>query len=518
MNDTVALVQPDPVAFYVTLGIFFIVLAAIGWYASTKTKSLSDFLVMGGKAGALVGGFAYFASQYSMSTFMGVPAMTYGTGFAGMSVSVPGLAFSMIIPALFVGRKLMLMGRRYGFMTMTDYLSDRYESNAIRGVHAVMMLVFVIAMMGAQTVGAGVVYNVFTGGPEWVGVVVMGVVVVFYCIAGGMRGAMLTDVLQGMLMVATAVVTFIITVQVGGGMETITATLANDMPGHLSHPGTNDNFPWPAYFSMIVMWSFFTIGQPTLFTKFFTMNSYRTMFKAVILGTLGMLFSATLIEWSGVNAASFLHGLTGKQTDFIVPIVLQQNLPPYIAALLITGIVSAGMSTISALLIVATGGVTRDLYQNFVDPQASSRKMLSLSRWATVVLGAMAIAIGIMKPAGIFALIRFAFGGLGIWVAPVILGMFWKKATRSGAISAVVIGEVAYIAMEIWFKDWSFGFEPLIICWTLTMVVMIVVSLFTRSASEKTLYRHFEGLVRHPGPARNRQVTGLAAQGSEARP
>src|SRR5690606_8986121 len=126
----------------------------------------------------------------------------------------------------------------------------------------------------------------------------------------------------------------------------------------------------------------------------------------------------------------------------------------YIAALLITGIVSAGMSTISALLIVATGGVTRDLYQNFVNPQASSRKMLSLSRWATVVLGVMAIAIGIMKPAGIFALIRFAFGGLGIWVAPVILGMFWKKATRSGAISAVIIGELAYISMEIWYKDW----------------------------------------------------------------
>ena len=107
-----------------------------------------------------------------------------------------------------------------------------------------------------------------------------------------------TDVLQGALMVATAIVTFVITVRVGGGMESITARLAETMPGHLAHPGTKNNFPWPAYFSMIVMWTFFTIGQPTLFTKFFTMNSYRTMFKAVILGTLGMLLSATLIEWS----------------------------------------------------------------------------------------------------------------------------------------------------------------------------------------------------------------------------
>lgn len=245
---------------------------------------------------------------------------------------------------------------------------------------------------------------------------------------------------------------------------------------------------------MIVMWSFFTIGQPTLFTKFFTMNSYRTMFKAVILGTLGMLFSATMIEWSGVNAATFISGLSGQETDFIVPVILQQNLSPWIASLLITGIVSAGMSTISALLVVATGGVTRDIYQNMLRPQASSQQILTLSRLMTVLLGIAAIIIGIMKPAGIFALIRFAFGGLGIWVAPVILGMYWKRATVAGAISAVILGELAYVAMKLWLPDWSFGFDPLIICWSFTMVVMVLVSLFTCPASDATLKRHFEDL------------------------
>lgn len=237
MSNLTTLLQPEPVSFYTTLSLFLLLLGGIGWYAARATKSLSDFLVMGGKAGAVVGGFAYFASQYSMSTFMGVPAMTYSTGFAGMSVSVPGLAFSMLIPALFVGRKLMLMGRRYNLMTMSDYLSDRYESNAIRGVHAVMMVIFLIAMMGAQTVGAGVILNTFTGLPEWIGVVVMGAVVVLYCMIGGMTGAMMTDVLQGGLMVATAVVTFIVSVHAGGGMEVITGKLATEMPSHLTHPG-----------------------------------------------------------------------------------------------------------------------------------------------------------------------------------------------------------------------------------------------------------------------------------------
>lgn len=482
----------NPLPFYVVLSLFFVLMGGIGYYAARNTKSMSDFLVMGGKAGAVVGGFAYFASQYSMSTFMGVPAMVYATGFAGMSISVPGLAFSMIIPALFVGRKLMLLGRRHGLMTMSDYLSDRYESNAIRVVHALIMIVFLVSMMGAQTVGAGVIFHVFTGGPEWVGVLVMGAVVVLYCMLGGMRGAMLTDVLQGGLMIATAIVTFIISLKVGGGMEAINSKLAINSPTHLSHPGTKGDFPWATYVSMIVMWSFFTIGQPILFTKFFTMSSYRTMFKAIILGTLGMLLSATLIEWSAVNASTFISGLQGQETDFIVPIILQSNLSAWSSSILITGIVSAGMSTISALLVVATGGITRDIYQNIFNPSVDDAKLLKLSRIATIGLGIGACIIGIIKPAGIFSLVRFAFGGLGVFVVPVIAGMYWRKATKLGAMISVIGGEISYIALKIWLPRFTFGFDALIIAAFIALALMIIFSLISKQNSEAAIKRHFE--------------------------
>ncbi|MCG8472129.1 MAG: sodium:solute symporter family protein [Desulfobacterales bacterium] len=498
MTDPTVFVTPTPFPFFLSIAIYFALIGYIGWRAARTTKTLSDFFVMSGKAGALVGGFAYFASQYSMSTFMGVPAVTYSTGFAGMSISVPGLAFSMIIPALFVGRKLMIMGKKYGFLTMTDYLSDRYESNTIRALHAVMMVGFLIAMMGAQTVGAGVVLKTFTGLPEWVGVVGMGIIVILYCMAGGMKGAMMTDVLQGFLMVTTAIVTFAVSVKVGGGLSEITSSLAKMNPDYLAHPGAKGNFPWATYMSMIVMWSFFTIGQPTLFTKFFTMKNYETLFKAVILGTLGMLLSATLIEWAGANAIVSIKGLAGKQTDFIVPMLLQSSLPPVLASVLIAGVVSAGMSTIDALLVVATGGVTRDIYQNLINPKASEAQIFKLSRWVTVAIGLCGIAIGIIKPATIFGLIRFAFGGLGIWVAPVILGIYWRRASKTGAMVSVIFGEVLYIAMKLKFKAWAFGFDPLIVCWFATMAVMISVSLLTPSASEKTIKRHFDNLVPLP--------------------
>ena len=95
----------------------------------------------------------------TMSTFMGVPGSIYHVGYAGMSVSVPGIAFSMVIPALLVGRRLIKLGHRYKMLTMADYLADRYESTAIRGLLAILMLIFLVPMMGAQTIGAGVIFT-----------------------------------------------------------------------------------------------------------------------------------------------------------------------------------------------------------------------------------------------------------------------------------------------------------------------------------------------------------------------
>lgn len=163
-------------------------------------------------------------------------------------------------------------------------------------------------------------------------------------------------------MVLTAIITFIISVKIGGGFSAISEKLHALNPAYMSHPGVGGSYGWGNYVSMIVMWSFFSIGQPGLFTKFFAMKDYKVMFKAVLLGTLGMWLAATLIEWSGVNAIVSIPGLTGKQIDFVVPLILQQGVSPIVSTLLIAGIMAAGMSTIDSLLIVSTGAVTRDIY------------------------------------------------------------------------------------------------------------------------------------------------------------
>lgn len=486
-----AVIQPAPIPFYTVLVLYLGIMAFIGWYAGRKTNSIGDFFVLSGKAGVLVSGIAYFSTQFSMGTFLGTPGTIYGVGYAGMAISVPGAVFCMILPALLIGRKLITLGHKYGFLTMADYLTDRYHSKNMSGVLGVMMLFFLVPMMGAQIIGAGVIVHVFTGLPEWVGVVGMGIIVILYCMTGGMKGAMMTDVIQGSLMIATAVVTFIVSIVMGGGFSNINHTLQSMNEAYLTFPGANGYMPWTYYISNIVLWSFFTMGQPHLFTKFFAMKDHKTMFKAILLGTAGMFFSATLIEWAGVNGIASIQNI--EKADQIIPMILQRGMNPFLASIFIAGIVAAGMSTIDGILVTTTGAVTRDIYQKIINKNATDEAVMSLSKVVTVIIGIVVICFGVFQPGSIFEINLFAFSGMAIFVVPILFGIYWKKATAKGAIASVIVGIISLLLFTLnpSVKALAMGFHALFPTTIIASIVMIVVSKFTETPPQETIDRHF---------------------------
>ena len=486
-----AVIQPAPIPFYTVLVLYLGIMAFIGWYAGRKTNNIGDFFVLSGKAGVVVSGIAYFSTQFSMGTFLGTPGTIYGVGYAGMAISVPGAVFCMILPALLIGRKLITLGHKYGFLTMADYLTDRYHSKNMSGVLGVMMLFFLVPMMGAQIIGAGVIVHVFTGLPEWVGVVGMGIIVILYCMTGGMKGAMMTDVIQGSLMIATAVVTFIVSIVMGGGFSNINHTLQSMNEAYLTFPGANGYMPWTYYISNIVLWSFFTMGQPHLFTKFFAMKDHKTMFKAILLGTAGMFFSATLIEWAGVNGIASIQNI--EKADQIIPMILQRGMNPFLASIFIAGIVAAGMSTIDGILVTTTGAVTRDIYQKIINKNATDETVMSLSKVVTVIIGIVVICFGVFQPGSIFEINLFAFSGMAIFVVPILFGIYWKKATAKGAIASVIVGIISLLLFTLnpSVKALAMGFHALFPTTIIASIVMIVVSKFTETPPQETIDRHF---------------------------
>lgn len=485
-------VSVNPVPFFIVIGVYIVLMAVIGYFATKQTKTMHDYFVLSGKAGFIVSGIAYATTQYSMGTFLGTPGTIYNIGYAGMAITSAGVAFALIIPAIFIGRKLVTLGHREHFLTLTDYLSDRYESKYMSGLLGLLMVVFMVPMMGAQIIGAGVLVNVFTGLPNQVGIIAFGIIVVGYCMSGGMRGAMLTDVVQGVLMFIAAITAFVICLKMGGGMSNLNAALAASGEEWMAFPGANGKMPWTYMVSNIMLWSFFTMGQPQLFTKFFAMKNHKTLFRSVILATVGMMVIGWLINWCAPLARPLIGEISNS--DYIVPIILQRGLPAVVASIMVAGIAAAGMSTIDGVLVTATAAVTRDIYQKFINPKASDEFVLHMSKYVTVIIGVIVIIFGCLQPGSIFTINTFAFSGMAMFVVPVLFGMYWKKATAPAAWAAIICGDVTLVLctkVEV-LKNAIHGFHAVMPAFAVACIVMFVVSLATqkKAVSNATLKRH----------------------------
>ena len=152
-----------------------------------------------------------------------------------------------------------------------------------------------------------------------------------------------------------------------------------------------------------------------------------------------------------------------------------------------------------AIILLFYMNYARNLIQEISNPNATDEETWKLSKVITVVLGIIAIGIGVMKPGSIFQIVLFAFGGLGIWAAPILLGMYWKRTTTAGVYVGVISAEILYVLITLKFTSWSFGFNPLIVAWLFAMIVIILVSLVTKPVSQETLDRHFADLERVKG-------------------
>ena len=113
----------------------------------------------------------------------------------------------------------------------------------------------------------------------------------------------------------------------------------------------------------------------------------------------------------------------------------------------------------------------------------------------TVGIGVLGIVFGIMRPGGIFQLILFAFGGLAMWVTPLLFGMYWRKATLAGAFASILSSTAVYVAFKLKYIPTTFGFDPVIPSWLFGVAIMVVVSLMSRPVSEACIKKHFDDLA-----------------------
>jgi len=486
---------PPTAEFIAMITLYISVCLFIGYLAHKKTKTLADFFIMGGTGGAIVTGLGYFTTQISASTYMGCPGYVYRYGLVGLiSVIIPGTVLGLVIPGFLVGRRVVELKKKLGYLTFPDLLADRYYSNIIRLIAAIFITLYLSAYIAAQIRAGGVIFEVFGGLPYALGVIVTGIIVTIYCLLGGIRGALWTDVFQGLLMWFAAAFAVIGGLKLVGGIESLIEYLKVNRPETLSMPGAEAWMTVPMFISQALLWCVGGIGQPQLFTKFYAMKDKKVLARAIIAATLSYSFPAALIVFSGIFAIKAFPGLTGKEIDYVIPLIFLKAWPTIIAAFFMMGIFAAAMSTVDSQFVMVSGAIARDLYQKLINPTAPERKVLWLSRIVVLILGVIAVAVGLNPPAAIFTIVMFAWGGLGVFTIPIVLGLYWKRTTREAAIAGIIAGNLTLLALyfgppEI--KALGGGFHPLIPAWIVTLITMIIVSYLSPRPPKEIMDKYF---------------------------
>lgn len=428
------LTQPTIVAVAV---VYFAAVAAIGAWATRRTRTASDFFVAGQGIGLWTLAIAAMAATLSGFAFIGGPGLVYSLGLGAMFLILPA-SITNSMGAWVLAKRMRLLGEARGLITVPDAIGARYSSRAAQGISAVAILVAVVGYMATNVLALGLVIDAIfrTGlGPGiWIGTAIT----LAYSVAGGIMAGIYTDLFQGALMALASMLVFVFALGAGGGMGEISATILATDPGFLA--------PWGKLGPMAAISFFFvfglgSLGQPHVVHKFYMLKDPRRLKWYPLLMTIAL--TVTLLLYFGVGVAMKSLVATGRiaplaSPDDATPTFLLRFTPVLLAALVFSGVAAAIMSTVNSFMSIGAAAITHDL------PVAMGRTVtneLRWGRWSTVAISLVAAVVAQLSGTLVAFLGVFGWGLFASTLVPALaIGLNWEGATREGAIASIGTG------------------------------------------------------------------------------
>ena len=438
------------------VGLYIGILLVIGYLASKRVKSIRDYYVSGKNLGFLNVAFSARATGESAWLLLGLTGMGYAVGMQAFWV-VLGEFLGVCGAWFLMARRFKRLTDRYDSMTVPDYLESRLREsgNSLRLIAAFALVVFVPIYAGAQVFATGTAFHAFLGWNHYAGAAVGFAVVMLYITQGGFTAVVWSDVFQGSLMLIGLVALPIVAFFYIGGYSEITAGLQAIDPHLLSWHGPGTEGPSSGGWSVSSIVTIFGmaaigigfLGSPQVFVRYISMKNEQQIVPGMITAGIWTILAdsgAVLVGVFGrvIYSSEDLRG----NADNVLPEMAQGLLPAFFAGLFIAMVLSAIMSTIDSLIVVASSAVVRDYWQKIKNPDMSDQRLMSLTRKVTVGLSLVSfcIGIGIMlvdKEKGVFWTIIFGWSGIAATFCPtVILSLCWSKLTALGAKCAMIAG------------------------------------------------------------------------------
>lgn len=420
----------------------------VAFYAYRKRQGgsfLSEYYVGSRSMSGFVLAMTTAATYVGASSFIGGPgaAYKYGLGWVLLAmIQVP--AVLLALGAL--GKKFALLSRKYNAVTINDLLLARYQNKFVVWIASLALLLSFFAMMTVQFIGAGRLLETTLGVPYQTAVIIFAVTVGIYTFIGGFRAVVLTDTIQGLVMLVGTSLLLGGVIYAAGGVENAVNTLESINP-QLIEPYGIDERPLDFTFmtSFWVLVCFGLIGLPQLAVRSMAYKDSASLHKALVIGTLVVSLLMFGMHLAGVLGRAVIPDL--KIPDQVIPTLMIQVLPPLVAGIFLAAPMAAIMSSIDSLLIQSSSTLIKDLYLA-VKPEAinNEAKLKRFSTMTTLTFAVLLVFAALNPPDMLIWLNLLSLGGLEatfLWV--IVLGLYWKNANAAGAISSMLAGLTSYV-------------------------------------------------------------------------
>lgn len=443
--------------FFVPLALYLALTLGLAlWARGRASRSggargfLEEYFLGGRSMGGFVLAMAIIAGYTSAGSFVGGPGVAYALGLGWVllaMIQVPTVFLTLGV----VGKRFAILSRRFGAVTITDFLRARYRSEAVVILCSAALLVFFTAAMLAQFIGGARIFQAVTGYAYETGLIIFGLTVVIYTAVGGFRAVVLTDAIQGVVMVVAALVILAAVLNAGGGMENCVRKLREIDPALLTPFGPGGSLPAPMLLSFWVLVGLGVLGLPQTVQKCMAYRDSRAMHAAMLVGTAVTGFLLLCLHLAGTLGRAVLPDLPSG--DLVMPTLTVSLLSPFWAGVFVAGPLAAIMSTVDSMLLMASAAIVKDLYIRYrlkndlsrLTPERISRMSLA----CTLGLGLLVFAAALRPPELLVWINLFAFGGLeAVFLWPIVLGLYWKRADTRGALCSMIVGFAVFLGLS----------------------------------------------------------------------
>lgn len=519
--------------------IYLVLIIYVGYVAWRRTKTADDYMVAGRATHPFIMALSYGATFISTSAIVGFGGIAGAYGMGLLWLTFLNILVGIFIAFVFFGKRTRKIGHNLSALTFPEFLSKRFNSKFIQWFSGGVIFFGMPLYAAVVLIGMARFVETTLNLDYNIALVAMAIIVALYVIFGGIRGVMYTDALQGSIMFVVMAILLVAIYWITGGVTAGNAALTNlvnvvpanatatasatGFTGWTSMPTFGSPFWWTLVSTLILGVGIGVLSQPQLAVRFMTVKSNRELNRAVLIGGVFIFLMTGTAFIVGALSNVYFFDTVGKITmqvvggnaDKIIPSFIAAAMPAWFAYLFMITLLSAAMSTLSALFHVQGTALGRDVYETVTKKTGAS---VLVARAGITIAVLIALILGFLLPANIIAV------GTAMWfsiTAAAFLSMyvfacFWKRSTKAGVITGLVVGtliSIFWIVFEYKKSAAALGIckaltgqvvlisaqpwptvDSIVIALPIAFVLTVIVSLLTKPPSKEHLDNVFSGV------------------------